>query len=77
MIKELEMFSLKKRKNEEGARLFLVVLSDRTRGSRHRLKPAKFHLNIRKEFVTVEVAKHRHRLPRETAEFPSLEIFRP
>ena len=34
-----------------GARLFPVIPRDRTRGSRHRLKYRKFHLNIRKHFL--------------------------
>jgi len=30
---------------------------------------------MRKKFFTVRVVKHRHRLPREVADAPSLEAF--
>ncbi|KFV80931.1 hypothetical protein N308_12053, partial [Struthio camelus australis] len=41
-----------------------------------KLNHRKFHLNLRKNFFTVRVREHWHRLPREVVESPSLEIFK-
>jgi len=61
---------------DKGARLFSVVSSDKTRGSGHKPKHGRFLLNITKHFFTVRVIKHRHRLPREAVESPSLYVFK-
>ncbi|KGL76302.1 hypothetical protein N309_03014, partial [Tinamus guttatus] len=41
-----------------------------------KLKHQKFHMNLRKKFLTVRVPEHWNRLPREVVESPSLEIFK-
>ena len=61
---------------EDGARLFPVVPSDRTRGNKHKLKQRKLQLKMRKNFFPLRVTEPWPRLPREAVESPSLEIFK-
>lgn len=52
--------------------------SDRKRGNVHKLKHAKFHLNIRRQFFTVvESKRFRNMLPSYLVESPSLEAVHP
>jgi len=89
-LRELGLFSLKKGRlrgdlinaykylkdgcQEDGAKLFSVVSSNKKRASGHKLKRRKFHLNM--TLFTLRVTEHWNRLPRDVVESPSLEIFK-
>jgi len=40
------------------------------------MKEGRFQLNIRKQFFTMRVVRHRNRLPREAVDDPSLAVFK-
>ena len=55
-------------------KLFSVVCGDRNRGNSYKLEYRKFCTNMWRNFFTVRLMEHRHRLPREVVDSPSLEI---
>jgi len=55
---------------DDGAKHFSVVPSDRTRDNRHKLKHRKFQLNMRKNFFTFKVTKPWNRLSRDIQNLP-------
>lgn len=87
-LQELELFSMEKSQEnltnvylmggneKEEARLSSIVPIDRTRGSGHKFKHAKFHLNTRKRFVTLRVVKQWNGLLREIVKSPPIDTFK-
>jgi len=62
---------------EDGAKLFPVVPSNRTRGNGHKLRQRKLQLNTRKVLLHSEGARALAQAAQRVGESPSLEIFQP
>jgi len=91
-LRELGLFSLEKRRLQEGLieslqylkgaykkageGLFTGACSDRARRNGFKLKEGRFRLDTRKKFFTMWVLRHWHRSPREAVAAPSLEVFK-
>ena len=90
-LRELELFSLEKRRHwedvtvifqylkgaskQERDQLFTQVDSDRTKGNGFKLKEGRSRLDVRKQFFTQRVVRHWKKLPREVGDAPFLEAF--
>ena len=91
-LRELELFSLKKRRlqgdliaaleclkgtyKKDAEQLFSRDYSNRTRGNSFKLKEGRCRVDIRNKIFTRRVVRHWNRLPREVVDAPSLEVFK-
>jgi len=61
---------------KDGDRLFSRLYNDRTRGNGFKLKEGRFRLDIGRNFFTKKLVEHRHRLPGDVVDAPSLETLK-
>lgn len=59
-----------------GEGLLTGTCSDTKKGNGFKPKEDRFILNIRKKSFPVRAVRHRHRLPSEAVDSPSLELFK-
>jgi len=67
---------LKGADRKDGDRLYSSACNERTRDNVFKLKEGRFKLDLRKKFFTLRVVRHCYRLPRETEDASSLEVFK-
>lgn len=60
---------------EDGKGLLIRTWSDNTKGNGFKVKDSRFRLDVRKEFFTVRVVRHRKKLPSDVMDATSLEVF--
>ena len=91
-LRELKLFSLQKRRlcgnlilsfqylkwayRKAGEELLITAYSNRMRRNGFKMEEGRFRLDIRNKLFTVGVVRHWNRLPRETADALSLEVFK-
>ena len=61
---------------QEGSQLFDRIANRRTRGNGFKFREGRFRLDVRGKFFTIRTARQRNKLPRETADTPSPEMFK-
>ena len=61
---------------QEESQVFERVDNSRTRGNGFKLREGRFRLDVRGKFFTIRTARQRNKLPRETADAPSPEMFK-
>lgn len=61
---------------KDGDRVFSRLCCDRRKGNGFKIKEDRLRLDIKNEFFTMRVVKHRHRSPREVVGAPSLKTFK-
>jgi len=67
---------LKAAYRKDGEGLFVRESSDRMKRNGLKLKEGRYRLDTRRNFFTVRVVRHWHRLPREAVAATSLAVFK-